>query len=52
MTESSEARLGLAQDDGKKGMDRVKGIGVRLYIEADGDINAIAARAKAAGIPL
>ena len=52
MLKAGEARLGLSQDDGKKGMDRVKGIGVRIYIEADGDINAVAARAKAAGITL
>ena len=52
MLRAGEARLGLSQDDGKKGMDRVKGIGVRLYIEADGDINAVAERAKAAGITL
>ena len=52
MIKAGEARLGLAQDDGKKGTDRVKGVGVRLYIEADGDINAIAASAKAAGITL
>lgn len=52
MLKSGTARLGLAQDDGKKGLDRVKGIGVRIYIEANGDINAIAARAKAAGVTL
>ena len=52
MIKAGEARLGLAQDDGKKGTERVKGVGVRLYIEADGDINAIAARAVAAGISL
>ena len=52
MIKAGQARLGLAQDDGKKGMDRVKGVGVRIYIEADGDINAVAARAKAAGITL
>ena len=52
MIKAGEARLGLSQDDGKKGMDRVKGVGVRLYIEADGDIDAIAARAKAAGVTL
>ena len=52
MLKAGEARLGLSQDDGKKGMDRVKGIGVRLYIEADGDIDAIAARAKASGVTL
>ena len=52
MLKAGEVRLGLSQDDGKKGTDRVKGVGVRLYIEADGDINALAARAKAAGITL
>ena len=52
MLKGGEARLGLAQDDGKKGLDRVKGVGVRIYIEADGDINAVAARAQAAGVRL
>ncbi len=52
MLKGGNARLGLAQDDGKKGLDRVKGIGVRLYIEANGDIDAVAARAKAAGVTL
>jgi len=52
MLKAGDARLGLSQDDGKKGTGRVKGVGVRLYIEADGDINAVAARAKAAGVVL
>ncbi|MGE0864348.1 MAG: VOC family protein [Vicinamibacterales bacterium] len=52
MLKGGEARLGLAQDDGKKGLDRVKGVGVRIYIEAGGDIDAVAARAKAAGVTL
>ncbi len=52
MLKAGEARLGLSQDDGKKGLDRVKGVGVRLYIEADGDLDAVAARAKAAGVTL
>jgi len=52
MLKAGEARLGLSQDDGKKGMDRVKGVGVRLYIETDGDIDAVANRAKAAGVTL
>ena len=52
MLKGGEARLGLSQDDGKKGKDRVKGIGVRLYVEADNDIDQLAARAKAAGIPI
>lgn len=52
MLKAGEARLGLAQDDGKKGVGRIKGVGVRIYIEADGDINAVAARARAAGVTL
>ena len=52
MLKAGEARLGLSQDDGKKGTDRVKGVGVRLYIEASSDIDQIAARAKAAGVTL
>ncbi len=52
MLKGGNARLGLSQDDGKKGTGRVKGVGVRIYIEANGDINAVAARAKAAGVTL
>jgi uncharacterized glyoxalase superfamily protein PhnB len=52
MLRAGEARLGLSQDDGKKGRDRVKGVGMRIYIEADGSIDEIASRAKAAGVPL
>jgi|SRR5688572_2696114 uncharacterized glyoxalase superfamily protein PhnB len=52
MLKAGEARLGLSQDDGKKGRDRAKGVGMRLYIEAADDIDAVAARAKAAGVAL
>ena len=52
MLKGGSARLGLAQDDGKKGLNRVKGVGVRIYIEANGDIDAVAIRAKAAGVTL
>lgn len=52
MLKAGEARLGLSQDDGQKGRDRVKGAGVRLYIEASSDIDQAAASAKAAGITL
>lgn len=52
MLKAGEARLGLSQDDGKKGSDRLKGVGVRLYIEATNDIDQVAARAKAAGVTL
>ena len=52
MLKAGECRLGLSQDDGKKGRDRVKGVGMSLYVEADNDIDQIAATAKAAGISL
>lgn len=52
MLKAGDARLGLSQDDGKKGRDRTKGVGVRIYIETADDIDQVAARAKAAGIAL
>jgi predicted enzyme related to lactoylglutathione lyase len=39
----------LGQDDWKKGRDRVKGEGVRLYCETSQDIDALAKQIKAAG---
>jgi uncharacterized glyoxalase superfamily protein PhnB len=52
MLKAGDARLGLSQDDGKKGRDRTKGVGMRIYIEAADDIDQVAARAKAAGVKL
>ena len=52
MLKAGDARLGLSQDDGKKGLNRVKGVGLRIYVEAADDIDQVAARAKAAGITL
>ena len=52
MLKAGEARLGLSQDDGKKGRDRIKGVGVRIYIEANDDIDQVAKRAKASGVTL
>ena len=52
MLRAGDARLGLSQDDGKKGRDRVKGAGMRLYIEAADNIDEVAARARDAGVPL
>ncbi len=52
MLKAGDARLGLTQDDGKKGRDRTKGVGMRIYIEAADDIDQVAARARAAGIAL
>jgi uncharacterized glyoxalase superfamily protein PhnB len=52
MLKAGNARLGLSQDDGKKGTGRVKGVGIRIYNEADDNIDDVAARAKAAGVTL
>jgi uncharacterized glyoxalase superfamily protein PhnB len=52
MLKAGEARLGLSQDDGKKGANRVKGVGMRIYIEAADNIDQVAARAKSSGITL
>ena len=52
MLRAGDARLGLSQDDGRKGRDRLKGVGMRLYIEAADDIDEVAARARRAGVPL
>ena len=52
MLKAGNVRLGLSQEDGKKGTNRVKGVGMRLYIEARDSIDEIAARAKAAGLAL
>ena len=45
------AQIALGQDDWKKGRDREKGAGVRLYINTP-KVDEVAARAKAAGITL
>jgi uncharacterized glyoxalase superfamily protein PhnB len=52
MLKAGSARLGLSQDDGKKGVNRVKGVGLRIYVETTDDIDQVAARAKAAGVTL
>ena len=52
MLRAGAARLGLSQDDWKKGRDRQKGVGVRLYLESAQNIDEAAARAKSAGVKL
>ena len=52
MLDAGGASLGLSQDDFAKGRDRTKGVGMRLYLETDQDIEALAGQAKAAGIKL
>ena len=42
----------LGQDDWKKGRDRVKGQGFRMYCGTNQDIDALAARVRATGIAL
>lgn len=45
-------RLMLNQDDGAKGLDRVKGAGMSLMITTRQDVDAVAARVRASGTPL
>lgn len=52
MLRAGEARIGVNQDDWKKGRDRVKGVGMRMFIRTAQDIDPLAARAKAAGLSL
>lgn len=52
MVRAGEARIGLSQDDWKKGRDRQKGVGMRLFVSTPQNIDELAARARAAGIPL
>jgi uncharacterized glyoxalase superfamily protein PhnB len=51
MLRAGNHRIGLSQDDWKKGRDRKKGVGMRLFIGTP-DVDQVAARAKAAGITL
>lgn len=52
MMRAGSQHLGINQDDWKKGRDRQKGIGFRMHIETHDNIDAIAARARAAGLTL
>jgi uncharacterized glyoxalase superfamily protein PhnB len=52
MMRAGAAELGLNQDDGKKGRDRLKGVGMRLYLSTTQDLDQLAKRAKQAGIAL
>jgi predicted enzyme related to lactoylglutathione lyase len=50
MLKAGNARLGIGQDNFAKGRDRTKGVGLRNWINTDQDLNALAERAKRAGI--
>jgi len=52
MLRAGETRIGLSQDDWKKGRDRRKGEGMRLYLNTTQNIDELAARAKKAGVAL
>ncbi len=44
--------VGLGQDDFAKGKDRVKGVGLRIWINTTQDITGVAALASAAGVKI
>jgi uncharacterized glyoxalase superfamily protein PhnB len=50
MMKAGEAQIGLMQDDWKKGRDRQKGVGMRLFVSTTQNIDDIATRAKDNGI--
>jgi uncharacterized glyoxalase superfamily protein PhnB len=53
MLRAGTAQIGLNQDDGKKGLDRKKGVGVRLSISTTpGNVDEIAKQVRNAGITL
>ena len=52
MMRAGTSQIGLNQDDWKKGRDRKKGIGVRLSLSTQQNVDEIAKRAKSAGITL
>jgi predicted enzyme related to lactoylglutathione lyase len=49
MLKAGVCQIGLSQDDWSKGRDRQKGVGMRLYCDTAQDVDALAARIKAAG---
>ncbi len=52
MLSAGNAQLGLSQDDFSKGRNRQKGVGFSIHVATDQDINALAKRAKDAGLKL
>jgi uncharacterized glyoxalase superfamily protein PhnB len=52
MLRAGDAMINLSQDDWKKGRDRKKGLGMRIYISTAQDVDQLAAQAKKAGVRL
>ena len=52
MMRAGKSQIGLNQDDWKKGRERKKGIGMRVFMSTPQNVDEIASRAKSAGITL
>jgi lactoylglutathione lyase len=52
LVRAGEVQFMLGQDDWKKGRDRKKGEGFRLYCETKQDVDALARKIKARGVTL
>src|SRR4029450_4410771 len=52
MLRAGDIQIGLSQDDWKKGRDRTKGVGMRIYLRTAQDIDQLADDAQKAGIVL
>ena len=52
MLRAGKNQIGLSQDDWKKGRDRKKGVGMRVFMSTTQNVDQIAARAKSAGVKL
>jgi uncharacterized glyoxalase superfamily protein PhnB len=52
MLRAGKNQIGLSQDDWKKGRDRKKGVGMRVFMSTTQNVDEIAARAKSAGVKL
>ncbi len=50
MLRGGNAAIGIGQDDWKKGRNRVKGVGMRVWIVTDEDLDRLAERARSAGV--
>ena len=52
MMRAGKQQIGLSQDDWKKGRDRKKGIGTRVFLWTTQNVDEVASRARSAGIRL
>jgi uncharacterized glyoxalase superfamily protein PhnB len=52
MLRAGEARINISQDDWKKGRNRQKGEGMRIYVGTKQNVDQLAADARKAGIAL